>query len=231
MQKNFVFMGKSLLLLIIVLFSQCLHSQDLPLGYIVYFQTDFNSKKIPEEILLSGNSKSKLEKGWFILSEKNDTAKQFVPNAVALVDDNIFGEYIATFQLKPELTNSDSASAIYLIFGLRDSLNYYYVTMNEYSTNFCSMYKGINKIQLVDSSMTLQNNVVKTFTVKRNILERKITIANNGNEVSFTDPNLVMGYFGFGVEKAVLAINKITIWAPTSIKVPAPLFDNQVLKN
>lgn len=224
-------MGKVLILLICALLNLKVYSQDLPLGYIVHFKSEFSGKGFPEELLFSKNSKSGLENGWLVLSEKNDSVNQFVPNAVVLVDNNIFGEYIVSFRMKPELVTNDSISAFYMILGMRDSLNYYYVSMNEHVTSFCSMYKGNNKVHLVDSSMALQNNKTRTLKIKRNILERRITIIQNGDEISFTDPNLVMGYFGFGVENATLAIDKITIWAPTSIDVPAPLFKNELLQN
>jgi hypothetical protein len=224
-------MGKVLILMVCVLFNLKTYSQELPLGYIVHFKSDFSGKEFPEELLFSKNSTSDLKNGWLVLSEKNDSINQFIPNAVALIDNNIFGEYIVSFRIKPEFVTNDSISAFYMILGMRDSSNYYYVSMSEHVTSFCSIYKGINKVHLVDSSMTLMNKETRTFKVKRNILDRKITIVKNGDEISFTDPNLVMGYFGFGVENAILAIDEVTIWAPTSNDVPAPLFKNELLQN
>jgi hypothetical protein len=206
-------------------------AQDLPLGYILQYQEEFASPKIHEDIIVSEHCKNKIEKGWFIISEKQDTMPRFYPASVVLIDNHIFGEYSVSMRIKPKFDIADSSSALFLLLGLRDSLNYYFVEINQYKTSFCSMYKGNKTILVSDTSFSLLNNKIVVLKIKRDILKRSITITKNGDEISFSDPNLVMGYFGLGVENSTLALDRISIWAPTSIEQPAPVFRDSVLIN
>jgi hypothetical protein len=223
----FITMSKIFLLTTLVVFSSVfIHSQDLPLGYIVHFEANFSSPRMPGNFLFSKHSMRKVDKGWFNLSEKQDSVPSFYPGAVALVNNNIFGEFIASLKLNPKVNKADSSSAFFLIVGLRDSLNYYFVKMNSSASIFCRMYKGKISTLTTDSTLVLDNNKPVNLLVKRDILNRAVIIEKNKQAIHFTDPNLVMGYFGIGVENSSVAIDKITIWAPTSIDQPAPIFEN-----
>lgn len=220
-------MSKIFLLSTLFVFSSvCIYSQDLPIGYIVHFEANFSSPQMPDNFLFSQNSIRKIDKGWLKLSEKQDSVPSFYPGSVALVNNNIFGEFITSLKLNPLLNKADSSSAFFLIVGLRDSLNYYFVKMNSSASVFCRMYKGEISTLTTDSTLVLDNNKPVNLLVKRDILNRAVVIEKNKQTIYFTDPNLVMGYFGIGVENSSVAIDKITIWAPTSIEQPAPIFGN-----
>jgi hypothetical protein len=220
-----------LFVLISLFLANTVLAQELPIGYILQYQEEFARPKVHDNIILSDHCENKTEKGWFIISEKPDTVATFYPASVALIDNHIFGEYIVSMRIKPKLNTADSSSALFLLFGLRDSLNYYFVEIKQNKISFCSMYKGNKTTLTSDSSFTLSNNQIVTLKIRRDILKRSITITKNGDEISFSDPNLVMGYFGVGVENSTLALDRVSIWAPTSIAQPAPVFRDSVLIN
>lgn len=219
---------RTILISIVFVFSaSILSAQELPLGYIQQFEASFNQASMPKDIIFSESCNERIEKGYLVLSEQVDSIKSFYPDAAALIDNHIFGEYIVNLKVQPRFETSDSASAIYLILGLRDSLNYYYIEFNPENTRFCSMYKGSKSVHLSDSSLTLESDKTVSLIVKRNILDRSIYIQKNGDSLQFSDPNLVMGYFGFGATNSLLRLDKVSIWAPTSIEVPAPIFKSK----
>ena len=141
-----------------------------------------------------------------------------------LIDNNIFGDFITEAQLSYSGEEKDSLSGIIFIAGLKDSTNYYFVRINEKGAFFNQVYKGIESTILHDSLLAIQKNKRVTLRVTRDILNRSIQINYNGSKVIFTDPNLVMGYIGFGVSGYLLSINSIKVWAPTSIANPAGVF-------
>ncbi|MBN1117117.1 MAG: hypothetical protein JXA77_07935 [Bacteroidales bacterium] len=217
-------MTKTCILILFLSVSSIIFSQDLPLGYIVHFQEEFSKSSYSKNIILSADTIGNTESGWFYLSDKNDAAGLAFPGSTLLIDNHVFGEYIASLKINPKNNPEDTASAFYIILGLRDSSNYYFVEMNAKCSRFGSVYKGQRTILQTDSGLYCENNKPITLRITRDILNRSITIQKNGNTISFTDPNLVMGYFGIGVENGVLAIDSFIIWAPTSIAKPAPVF-------
>ncbi len=220
-------MSKIFLLSILFIFSSVfIYSQNLPIGYIVHFEANFSGPRMPDNLLFSQQCTRKIDKGWLKLSEKQDSVPSFFPASVALVNNNIFGEFIASLKLDPLLNKTDSSSAFFLIIGLRDSLNYYFVKMNSSASVFCRMYKGKISALTTDTTLVLDNNKPVTLVVKRDILNREVIIEKNKQVIHFTDPNLVMGYFGIGAENSSVAVDKMTIWAPTSIEQEAPIFKN-----
>ncbi len=222
-----VFMRKLYLSILVVFLVSGLSAQELPLGYILQYDVNFNQASMPKDIIFSKGSNGSIDKGYLMLSEKEDSLKGFYPNAAAIIDNHIFGEYIVNLKIYPKIKTADSTSSIFLLLGLRDSLNYYFVEMDQKSTRFCSMYKGSKTVHLSDSSLFLTSDKVATLIIKRNILDRSISIQKNGVSVEFSDPNLVMGYFGFGVSNSLLRLDELKIWAPTSIEVPAPVFKTE----
>lgn len=200
------------------------YNQELPLGYISHFETTFSKTLLDQNILLSGNSAYKLSRGKIELSESNDTIAGFKPGATLLIDNNIFGDFITELTFSYNGEKSDSISSLFFIAGLRDSANYYFVRINENGAYFNQIYKGQETSISHDSTLSIEKNKLVTMRITRDILSRSLNIKYNGSEVIFKDPNLVMGYIGFGVSGYKLSINGIKIWAPTSITIPANVF-------
>lgn len=216
--RNYIF---TLSLLIV---TSVLKSQELPVGFISLFETDFSTTTLHKDFLLSPAAMVKINKGIMSVTEKADSVPVFMPPATLIVNNNIFGDFIAEIRINTSTIQSDSVSGVYLITGLRDSLNYYFVRLNGYGASFCRMYKGKQSIISFDSTFILSQNIWLTLRVERDILSRTFVVISGGKKLVCSDANLVMGYFGIGVKNKKLLIDKIIIWAPTSIAYPAPLF-------
>ena len=215
------------ILIISILFftgASLLSAQNLPVGYITHFETGFSNAKLHKHLLVSPYAQVKVNQGVFSIIAKPDSLNSFFPPAAILVDSNIFGDYIVELRINLSGSSQDSLDGLFLITGLRDSLNYYFVRINETGACFSRMYKGKNTELSTDSTFVINSNLWVNLRIERDILSRTFTILSGNSKLVCTDANLVMGYFGVGTNKNKLLIDKITIWAPTSINHGAPLF-------
>ena len=216
MQKLFFF-------LLIFLF-QIGNAQEFPLGYIKYFESQINNSKNQTQFITSPYAKSNISNGVFYLEVQKDSAINFTPPAVFLVDNLVLGDFIADVNLKTNAELIDSLSGLYILSGIRDSANYYFLQFNNKGTGFYKMYKGEISLIKHDSTFTLTDESWHKLRIKRDILNRTIRIDNKTTFVEFTDPNLIMGYLGFGIKDYKLAMKHLVIWAPTAISRPATVF-------
>lgn len=201
-----------------------LKGQNLPVGFISYFETDFSELQLHKDFLLSPAAQFKINKGILTVSEKPDSVYSFLPPASIIINNNKFGDFIAEMRINQSGAIADSIGGVYLITGLRDSLNYYFVRLNEFGASFNRIYKGKQSVISHDSAFKIPANTWITLRIERDILTRTFTIATGTQKLICTDANLVMGFYGFGVKNKNLQIDKILIWAPTSIANPAPIF-------
>jgi hypothetical protein len=199
-------------------------AQNLPLGYIPHFQCDFSDKVLPKDLLFSPSISHSLKNGVLLLQNNPDSVVMFEPSAAMLIDNNIFGDFITEITLTNNSASSDSTSGVFFIIGLRNRENYYWVKLCNAGAEFSKMYKGKTDIISSDSGFVIPNNKPVKLRIERNILERSIVIKYQQAQVKFTDPNLVMGYFGLGTNSSKLGIDKITVWAPTSLAEPLTIF-------
>jgi hypothetical protein len=216
-------------LIIVLLFSiHPLKAQKYPLGYKKYFETSINKEKINNKFIFSDNTNSTVSNNIWYLEEKYDTSVNsntiIIPPALSVIENHIFGDFIADLNLKITSTEHDSSSGVYFVIGLRDSSNYYFIQVNNNGASFYKMYK--NNISLInkDSSFTLTSQYWQRLRISRNILKRTIDIETRNQKVTFTDPNLVMGYLGLGISSYKLALKQFVVWAPTAISKPSTLF-------
>lgn len=200
-----------------------IRSQNLPVGYINYFESDFSTITLNKDLTFSPSASFKIENGILTIKENPDSVSSFVPPAAMFIDNNIFGDFISEIVLVSN-ANSDSLSGTFFIFGLRNKDNYYFIQLNSAGASFNKMYKGKISEILHDSSFVMPLGKNVKIRVERNILERSITLKIHSKEAKFTDPNLVMGYFGIGTSRSKLAIDKINIWAPASLDGPLQIF-------
>jgi hypothetical protein len=226
---NFTFEEKTMryiLVLFIALGFSKLIAQNLPLGYISHFQCDFSTPQYDTNLIFSVLSESKIENGVLILKEQSDSINTFTPSAAMIIDNNIFGDFISEITLTGKQILADSSAGIFIICGLRNNFNYYLLKLNNQGIFFYKMYKGELSMISNDSSFLLKTGKPLKMRIEREILGRSISIKAQGKTSVFTDPNLVMGYFGVGVEDSKLFIDKIIVWAPTSLAEKAPLFNS-----
>jgi hypothetical protein len=210
--------------IVFILINTLSNGQNLPIGYIKYFETGFSETKLHKHILVSPAAEVLVNKGIFSIKSKPDSLNYFFPPSTIIIDSNVFGDYIVEMRVNMMGKQIDGEDGIYLITGLRDSLNYYFVRISDSGACFSRMYKGKITMVSFDSSFTFTSNLWQNLRIERDILTRTFTIINGNKKFVCTDANLVMGFFGVGTKNKKLLIDKITIWAPTSINTPAPLF-------
>ncbi len=202
-----------------------LNGQELPLGYISHFSSSFNEKKIHKDISLPKGASYELKDGHLQLKENKAALWSHIPSSAFIIDNNVFGDFIAEIKIRcQEPLGEDSLRGIFVITGLKDSSNYYYVQINCSGAYFNRVYNGTKELVRFDSSLVIQQNQWLTLNIERNILKRNLSIECKGVKSVFKDPYLVMGYLGFGIQGYSLKVNEIDVWAPTSISRPVRLF-------
>ncbi|MBN2484666.1 MAG: hypothetical protein JXB34_01705 [Bacteroidales bacterium] len=192
-------------------------AQNLPLGYISHFESDFSAKTLHKNLIFTPSADYKIENGYLQLKAKPDTAPVFWPAAAMIINRHVFGDFISELSLINNTTGSDNCPGLFFIFGLRNPQNYYAVQFKPSGAVFLKMYKGA--VDTIDQKPGFVPATKKTVNlrIERNILEQSVTFKMNGKEITFTDPNLVMGYFGLGTETSHISVDKLSIWAPTSL--------------
>ena len=213
-----------ILIFLPVLFFIQAFPQNLPLGYTSYFECNFDNNKIPADVLSSEGAECKIQDETLLLEDKDISDSVLLPSSLILIDNNIFGDFIMLARLKITGEVSDSLSGIYLIAGLRDSSNYYFIQINNNGAGFYRKYNDIVKKIDFDPGFVLPTAEWLNLKVERDILTRRVTLLCGDSKTVFTDANLIMGYIGFGNKELNLYLDKINIWAPTSIKKAAPVF-------
>lgn len=209
---------------VLLFFFQLLSAQDLPLGYVKYFEANFTKEKLDKQFLISDHTSTELINNIWYAEEKVDTMNSFMPPAVLLVDNHVLGDFIADVSLNFTTHQTDSLSGIFIITGLRDSTNYYFIKIGAEGAAFYKMYRGQISLIDSDSAFVLKEQSWQNMRITRDILKRTIHLETKSHQVKFTDPNLVMGYLGLGVIKYTLALKSFIIWAPTAISRPASIF-------
>ncbi len=248
-------MYKILYIILLVVFVNSGYSQDLPLGYIQYFNLQ-TGKGISEQFQLSESAIIKEVKGGFVLSNKSDLDTSIlvsdpehsidsiesdtnsndsiiistlffdenailssleIPKAKLLVDNIVFGDFISHLEVKITGDDLDSLSGTYFITGFRDEDNFYFIHFGLNGTGLYSRYKGKVKRVAFDEALKLTKNKWHTVIIKRDILKRSIIIQSDDKQISFSDPNLIMGQVGIGVSDNILTFRKLIVSAPTAI--------------
>lgn len=213
----------------ILLFSfQLLQAQEYPGGYARQFEAGFTKAKLSEQYAYTNGSAATFSKGVVHLNHQPDSNEAFIPNGIMLIDNLILGDFVANTSIMFKTTEFDTLGGFFIVSGLRDSSNYYFIQLNNSGAHFYKKYKGEISLIDSDSSFVLNEQVWLNLKISRSILKRTISIAHKSRIVEFYDPNLVMGYLGYGITKAKLSVKAIEIWAPTSIAKPTLLFKQPV---
>jgi len=203
---------------------QFISAQDFPLGYIKQFNATITKAKVASDFSTSSTTQTKITNAQLHVDAVDDTVHSNFPEGVLLVDKLIWGDFMAKLSLMTKSTGDDSLDGLYFLTGVRDSSNYYFIQLNSYGANFYKMYKGEVSLIDSDSSFVLPEMTWLNLQVTRDILKRTIQIESAKKSIEFYDPNLIMGYMGFGISNAIFSLRKLTVWAPTVIEKPCTLF-------
>lgn len=206
-----------------------IQGQELPLGYAVHFKSGLESQKSIQGLCFSSFSMSKFNKAgglsYMTLDTKAyDSSEVFLPPAAALIDRNKLGDFICKAKLRVKSPLADSCSGVYFIVGLRDSLNYYALQVQESNSKFYRIYKGERTLVDETEAFFLEADAWVELIMRRDILKRCIVLSLGDRSWEVSDSNLVMGYLGFGTFTSSLDLDELILWAPTSIDQKSSVF-------
>jgi hypothetical protein len=219
------------------LISMTLSSQSIPDGYILVYQQNFSSDTALKDFKFSSPGswkiKSLRENRILECSGQSTYAPGFTsPAIMGIINRHILGEFILEADLMMPAADQEGRG-LCIFFSVRDSLHYYYVHLASQvndSTHGIFLVKNAPRYKVSDwqtEGISWGNQKWHKVRVTRNIVNRsvKVYVDNMKNPVMTSrDPELVMGYIGFGSFHDPGFIDNIKIWAPTSIPEEAGFF-------
>lgn len=211
---------KSLLISLFFLFSFVFMHAQIPEGYLVQYQQNFNDNKALTEFAFNDS------RVWGIFKGSNSFYLQGIPDTAlnrAIINNKIFGDFILEADVM-SVADSSGRMEVGLILGYKDSTRYYYVQL----TNQCdSLTQGIflmNKGSLKrltecsNQEGTLLDHKWHKIRLERNIVARTIRIFLDKSTTPLfvaKDYEIVMGSVGFGNMQGTIRIDNIKIWSQT----------------
>jgi hypothetical protein len=212
---------KSLLLSLFLLFSFAFTYAQVPEGYLVQYQQNFNDNKALTEFAFNDAHV------WGIFKGKNSFYLQGIPNQSvlnrAIIDNKIFGDFILEADVM-SVADSSGRMEIGFLLGYKDSTRFYYVQL----ANHCdSLTQGIflmnggklNRIAACNNQEgALQDNKWHKIRLERNIVARTIRIFVDKSATPLfvaKDYEIVMGSVGFANMVGTIRIDNIKIWSQT----------------
>lgn len=219
------------------LFSVTLCSQSVPEGYILVYQQNFSSDTALRDFRFSSPDSWKitnLRENRFLecTGQAQYDSGFHSPATIGIIHRHILGEFILEADVmitEPEQESHD----LCIFFSVRDSSHYYYIHLasqaNE-NAHGIFLVKNAPRNRVSDwqnAGISWGNQKWHKVRVARNIVNRSVNVYfdNMKNPVMTSrDPELVMGYLGFGSFHDAGCIDNIKIWAPTSIPEEANFF-------
>jgi hypothetical protein len=231
-------MNKYFCLILFSLISITLCSQSIPDGYILVYQQNFSSDAALKDFRFSSPGSWKInnvrESRFLECNDRSAYIPAFPsPGIIAIIARHILGEFILEADLMmpgPDREDQD----LCILFSAKDSSRYYYVHLASQandSANGIFLVKNAPRRRVSDwqtEGISWGNQKWHKVRVARNIVNRSVTVYfdNMKNPVMTSrDPELVMGYIGFGSFNDQICIDNIKIWAPTSIPEETNFFE------
>ncbi|MBN1413653.1 MAG: hypothetical protein JW973_01025 [Bacteroidales bacterium] len=234
-------MNKFFLLIVYWLIPILSFSQSLPDGYILLYQQNFSASAAIKDFKFSDPA------SWEIKSNKENRFLEFTshtryvppfrsPAILGIVTQHIFGDFI----LQADLMQSNSEtehSNICIFFSVKDSSHFYYIQLasgSDDSTHGIFLVKNAPRCKVSNwqtSGINWGNGKWNRVRVERSIVNRIVNVYFNDmkNPVMTTkNPELVMGYIGFGSFDGSGRIDNVKIWGPTSIPQDAGIFESKI---
>jgi hypothetical protein len=202
-------------------------AQDIPEGYLLQYQQNFNGNKSLEDFKVEQPAK------WGIFKNSNNFYLQCVqadsmtlfPANIAVINNKIFGDFILEIDVTPG-ADSNGLSEVCLFLGMRDLTRYYYVQLasrSDSSTNGIFLVKNSITSKLTDEMVqpiVWMNKKWHKIRLERNIVRRTIRVFVDEMTTPLLetkDYELVMGSVGIGSFVSPGSFDNIKIWAPTVI--------------
>jgi hypothetical protein len=231
-------MNRFCYLLLLSMVSMTLTSQSIPEGYILVYQQNFSSHTALKDFRFSNPDSWKinnLRENRFLECTGQAPYDSGFPSLaiIGIIHRHILGEFILEADLmmsEPEQESND----LCIYFSVRDSSHYYCIQLaskaNE-NAHGIFLVKNTPRYRVSNwqnEGISWGNQKWHKVRVARNIVNRSVTVYfdNMKNPVMTSrDPELVMGYLGFGSIHGAGCFDNIKIWAPTSIPEEAKFFE------
>jgi hypothetical protein len=230
-------MNRFFYLFLFSLVSLTLSSQTIPDGYILVYQQNFSSDTALKDFRFSSPGSWKINnvKGNRFLECTGQTQYDpgfLSPGIIGIIHGHMLGEFILEADLMmtgPEKDDRD----LCIFFSVKDSSHYYYIQFASQANDSAHgifLVKNAPRCRVSNwqsAGIIWGNQKWHRVRVVRNIVNRSVTVYfdNMKNPVMTSkDPELVMGYLGFGSFNDAGYIDNIKIWAPTSIPEEAIFF-------
>jgi hypothetical protein len=224
-------------LIVAPLFSATLFSQTIPKGYILVYQQNFSSDAALKDFRFSSPdswTKNTVRENRFLECNGQSRYEPGCPSPgiMGIIDRLILGEFILEADLMTTGQEQEERD-LCIFFSVKDSSRFYYIHLaaqvND-STHGIFLVKNAYRYKVSNwqnDGISWENQKWHRVRVVRNIVNRSVAVYfdNMKNPVMTSrDPELVMGYVGFGSFNDPGCIDNIKIWAPTSIPEEANFF-------
>lgn len=216
---------KSQLLTFFCLFSYVIIQAQIPEGYLLQYQQNFNDNKALSEftfhdasawgIIKVGNS--------FLLQGVSETSANRNIQSKAILNNKIFGDFILEADVMA-VADSTGNAEVGMFLGYKDSTRFYYIQLadrcDSMNHGIFLMKNGVlNRLTVcAKPSVTMQDKKWHKIRLERDIVRRTIRVfLDKATEpvLSVKDYEIVMGSVGFGIMSGSVRIDNIKIWSQT----------------
>jgi len=215
-------------------------SQSLPDGYILLYQQNFSTDTAIQDFRFSNPDSWELKKikenSFLAFSGQTPYVPEFhSPAILGIIKNHIFGDFILEVNLMQ--TGRDcKLPDLCIFFSVKDSSHFYYINLASRSTDSTHgifLVKNAHRYKVSDwqtDSIVWGNDKWHKVRVERSIVNRMVTVYFDDMKKSVMttkNPELVMGYLGFGSCSNSGRIDNIKVWAPTSIPEETEIFEDK----
>lgn len=205
-------------------FSMLTVAQHVPSIYVTLYHDYYASPESIEKLICSENASVEIVKrpvnNYALSITNNDTI-----HTLCTIDSFMLGDFIFRGEFHAEI--KDSSSGFGFVFGLRDSIHYYYLRL-KYEPNNDIFFQVIlinghtEKVLTKGIMERTGENGWDQIAVSRDIVTTETKFYINYMEVpveTIKDRILILGSVGYMVEPMVkMSVDNVKIWGPTSLK-------------
>jgi hypothetical protein len=215
------------LFFILVLPAISLFSQQVPEGYLLQYQQNFNGSKVLADFRTENADKWGIFKNgpnFYLECAAADSAGT-LPSNIAVLGNRVFGDFIMEAEIMAGLDTAGTGD-VCLFLGMRYPSKYYVIQLSNIDD---SLHNGIfllrngryGKLEAnAAKPISWDKNKWHKIRLERNIISRTIRIYVDNMTAPYLltkDYNLIMGSIGFGSFSGMARFDNIKIWAPTML--------------
>ena len=235
-------MNKLFFIIITCIITIASPSQSLPDGYILLYHQNFSTDTAIKDFRFSNPGSWKINKikenRFLEFTDQTQYVPGFrSPTIMGIIAHHIFGDFLLEadiMQTGREYERRDMC----IFFSVKDSTYFYYIHLASQandSSHGIFLVKNAPRYKVSDwqtSGVSWGNEKWHRVRVERSIVNRMVTVYFNDMKkpvMTTKNPELVMGYLGFGSFDDSGRIDNIKIWAPTSIPEEVNIFEGKSL--